>query len=270
MSRIHSILLTRNEADVVEACLKAAETWSDFIYVYDGASTDGTWEIVQRLANRCIVPFRSDSAVFREGLRADVFNHYRSNASNGDWWCQLNTDEFYIDDPKRFLATVTASNQVVWGAFFQYYLTHKDVEAIDFTLPFSERIQLMKYYEANLAERRFFRHRDRLVWDPANAWPKHLGVVEERLIRFKHFPYRSPDQIQTRLDVRRDNRARGFEGWSHAAELCWKEKIVEERGLQFDSGFESLEFDTRQARCHIESPVRKILQQLLHGAGVWP
>ena len=43
--KIHAICLTRNEADVIEPCLLEAAQWADRIYVYDGASTDGTWEI---------------------------------------------------------------------------------------------------------------------------------------------------------------------------------------------------------------------------------
>ena len=59
------------------------------------------------------------------------------------------------------------------------------------------------------AERRFFRHRPGLRWSDRDAWPAHLGVVHRRLLPFQHYPYRSPQQFQVRLDVRRDSRAGG-------------------------------------------------------------
>ena len=56
--RIHAICLTRNEADVIEHCLREAAGWADRIYVYDGASTDGTWDRVQAMKSERIVPWR--------------------------------------------------------------------------------------------------------------------------------------------------------------------------------------------------------------------
>ncbi len=44
--QIHSICLVKNEADIIEQTLKAGIDWSDFIYVFDNGSSDGTWEKV--------------------------------------------------------------------------------------------------------------------------------------------------------------------------------------------------------------------------------
>lgn len=35
--RIHSICVDKNEADIIEQCLKEASKWSDYIYVYNKA-----------------------------------------------------------------------------------------------------------------------------------------------------------------------------------------------------------------------------------------
>ena len=45
--KIHSICVVKNEADIVGYCLREALKWSDYVYVYDGESTDGTWEVVK-------------------------------------------------------------------------------------------------------------------------------------------------------------------------------------------------------------------------------
>src|SRR5277367_5352236 len=72
--KIHCIALCKNEADVIGACLREAVQWADFIYVYDGGSTDGTWEVVRSLNHPRIIPWKQDGKVFKEGLQAEVFN----------------------------------------------------------------------------------------------------------------------------------------------------------------------------------------------------
>ena len=268
--RIHSIALVKNEADIVRYCLEEALKWSDFIYVYDGASTDGTLEILRSMQSDRIILFKSDGCVFRESLRADVFNAYRHLAREGDWWCQLNVDEFYVDDPRVFLSTVPPSCHVVWGLIIQYYLTPQDLDKIDFSQRAEKLLPQIRYYKVDCAERRFFRYRSRLIWPDDSAWPKHLGLAHKELIRFRHYPYRSPQQIQMRLDVRRDNRARGFCGWEHAKEACWREKLVSPQQLQFDRGNDEFVVDPRRIPNYRGSWPRRLVQRLMHGVGIWP
>jgi len=270
--KIRSICLTKNEADVVEECLTDAARWSDRIYVYDGASTDGTWEKVQAMAaqNGRIVAWKSDGCVFREGLRAEVFNAFRDECADGDWWCQLNADEFYVQDVRQFLAGVPKSEHVVWGLNIQYYLTPKDVEGEPFAGEFHRDRDRIRYYKAACAERRFFRHRAGLQWRESDAWPHHLGVTHLELLHFRHYPYRSPQQIQTRLDVRRDNRARGFEGWDHAKELTWQTKIVPRADLHLDAGDGKFIIEEENLRQHLEPVSQRVVKRIMHGVGIWP
>jgi hypothetical protein len=268
--KIHCICLARNEEDVIAPCLEEASQWADRIYVYDGASDDGTWEKVQAMGNERIIPWRSDNERFREGLRALVFEAFRKGAAPGDWWCQLNGDEFYVHDPRRFLAGVPAHEHVVWGLNVQYYLTPEDVAADDFAADFRRDRPRIRYYKAACAEPRFFRYRPRLVWHDTDAWPRHLGLIHPQLLHFRHYPYRSPQQIQTRLDVRRDSRARGFEGWDHAKELTWREKIVERESLHFDAMDGQLTIEPEIERQHLEGGRRRLVKRLMHGLGIWP
>jgi glycosyltransferase involved in cell wall biosynthesis len=270
MSNIHSILVVKNEEDIIELCISEALRWSDFIYVYDGDSTDQTWTIVNALRSDRVIPYKQDGKVFREGLRAEVFEAYRHLASPGDWWCQLNADEFYIDDPKQFLSHVPQFCHVVWGMFVQYYLTDRDLNKRDSGESTRDRLEALRYYRADHAERRFFRHRPRLHWDANSAWPTHLGLSEPRLIRFKHYPYRSPEQIQMRLDIRRNNRARGFEGWEHAKEATWREKIVPANDLHLDTGNGQYIIEHSHLPDHVGTTSTRIVQRVLHGLRVWP
>ena len=243
---------------------------ADGIYVYDGGSTDGTWELVQSLDNPRIIAWKQDGKVFQEGLRAEVFNEFRSRSSPGDWWLQLNADEFYPEDPRGFFSRVPPGHDFVWGINVEYYLTWKDVRELDFSRPFPELMPRMKYYNCNWSEPRAFRYRHRLVWDESCAWPYHAGLVHPERLVFKHYPYRSPQQIQMRLDVRRDNRARGFPGWEHAKETDWKAKIADFEKCQYDDGHQPLQIDGAKLPRHLESPWVRCLKRIMRGTRLWP
>ncbi len=268
--KIHAICLARNECDVVEDCLVEACTWADRIYVYDGASSDGTWEKVKALQSEKIVPWRSDNAVFREGLRAEVFEAFRKDSAAGDWWCQLNADEFYIENPREFLSGVPLGHHMVWAVNLQYYITERDLEAGPFSGSFSRDRQRLRYYKAACAEPRFFRYRERLQWGLNDAWPAHAGVIHGQTMHFRHYPYRSPEQIQTRLDVRRDSRKRGFEGWDHAKEETWREKIVPSAMLHCEEEGRPLIVEDDVRRQARETPARRLTKTALHTLGIWP
>ena len=89
-------MLVKNEADIVKSVILDAKKWADRIFIMDNGSTDGTWEITQSLADDIVVPWKQDFRPYSNGLRADVFNEFRHEAKDGDWWCfKLDADEFY-------------------------------------------------------------------------------------------------------------------------------------------------------------------------------
>ncbi|MBV9388002.1 MAG: glycosyltransferase family 2 protein [Chroococcidiopsidaceae cyanobacterium CP_BM_ER_R8_30] len=225
--RIHSISLVKNESDIIEQVLKAALTWSDFIYVYDNGSTDGTWEKVVNLAkdHRQIVPYKQESKPMRDQIRSEAFNRYRSNSSNGDWWCRLDADEIYIDNPKRFLAEIPQKYELVWSASFQYYFTDKDLVLYNQEPSlYADDVPVEKkcrFYINNWSEIRFFRYKEDLIWTK-NAWPDELYIHYPERIRLKHFQYRSPQQIQKRLNNRKN-----LEIFEHEKLANWETSVLD-------------------------------------------
>lgn len=82
---ISAIIITCDDADVVEACLQSVSGWVDEIVVVDMHSTDGTREIVQRYTDRLLnherLPFADP---MREWAHAQV---------SGNWTLLIDPDE---------------------------------------------------------------------------------------------------------------------------------------------------------------------------------
>lgn len=273
--RIHGLYLVKNEADIVRLSLRESARWCDQIYVFDNGSTDGTWEIVHEMSKKlpAVIPFKQDGRPFDDSLRAEIFNAFRDKAEPGDWWCRLDADELYVDDPKTFLSSVSQAHHVVWGAMLQYFLTTEDLarfSAADETSPPEMMLNnLPRYYQAKGGEPRFFRHRPRLEWPPG-AWPLHLGLVEPRRIRVKHLQYRSPAQIQRRLDTRRQAAAAGWQHFGHSLETDWKQKISQTDRLQLDRNDGVYATDESAPRIHLEPAWQRLVKRFMHGFGFWP
>lgn len=204
--RIFSICCVRDENDIVRDALEAALGWSDRIFLFDNGSVDGTWETVQDIVRKTskIEIVGRDNRTFTDELRGEIFESCRSVASAGDWWCRLDSDEIYIDDPLRFLADVSDKYGFVFSASFNFYFTDIDLQSYEqepsrwLAKPVPERL---KFYQNNWGEPRFVRHRNDLHW-AGLIWPDNRGRTFPSRIRLKHFPYRSPAQISRRLEIR--------------------------------------------------------------------
>jgi hypothetical protein len=237
--KIYAVCLVKNEDDVVRQSLLAASEWADKIFVYDNASSDNTWKIVQELAktNDRIIPWKSDDKHYKNNLFGDIFNNFRSIAKDGDWWCWLPGDEFYIDNPVEFLSKVPKRYHVVKHESIDYHLTFEDVEEYEFKDGEEFDASKVRYYNRkSYTENRFFRHRDRLVWPAGHMHPLHIGIVYPEKIKVRHYQHRSPQQIQMRLNVRRVLVETGYKFFKHAAQNDWKEKLVHRSELVEDKG----------------------------------
>jgi glycosyltransferase involved in cell wall biosynthesis len=234
--KIHGLCLVKNEADVLQETLISALHWCDHIYVFDNGSNDGTWELVKELAKQYlqIVPYKQDDVLYSNGLRADIFNAFRSNAGPQDWWCGLDADEFYIDDPRIFLAKISRRFQTVWSASLNYYFTDRDVilyqqDPMKFLeIPIQQRF---RYYLNNWGELRFFRHSDDIVWARAQGgFPPAMFTAPACPVRIwlKHYQYRSPEQIERRLATRRPAMEASTGFW-HEVKLNWSATVATKR-----------------------------------------
>lgn len=239
--KIFAIMLVKNEVDIVGPVLKSAEKWADKIFILDNGSTDGTWELIQSIKDDVITPWKQDFGPFRRGMRADVFNHFRNLSTEDDWWCYaLDADEFYEENPREFLKRVPKNFHWVFKKSIDYVITKEDVQNFDFTGDFEKDKSHLKYFKVPCwCEGRFFKYRKNLIWNngAANQYPAHVGVAFPNKIIVKHYQYRSPLQMQKRLDLRNALASKkSGQAFSHIKQTDWQELLVDRNSCVFDKG----------------------------------
>ena len=224
-------LLVKDEADIIKSCILDMERWADRIFVMDNGSTDGTWEIVQSLAGDIVVPWKQDAKTYCSGIRSEIFNNFKDEVSEGDWWCyKCDADEFYLDTPKEFLAKVPKKYSVVAKKSLDFVLTPEDAEGYEFTGDFEkDRAHVNKIKNAPCwSEPRFFRYRKSMQWVSKDGLDgdRLFGEICPDLILVKHYQCRSPKQMQHRLDVRNalSTKKAGI-AFNHVKEKDWHELL---------------------------------------------
>ncbi|HFS2505900.1 TPA: glycosyltransferase family 2 protein, partial [Escherichia coli] len=129
-NKIIACMVVKNEVDIIEYTLEQALKWADYILVLDNNSTDGTTDVIKKMSEleQKIIFWGGYGGPFRDSLRAVIYNDYYYLCNDGDWWCRLDADEVYIDNPREFLSSMDESIDHVYSASFQYYLTKRMLE----------------------------------------------------------------------------------------------------------------------------------------------
>ena len=227
--KIYSLMLIKNEEDIIASTLQAAAEWSDKLIVLDNGSTDRTWEIVNEMAasDPRIIPFAQDGRPFRIGLRALMFDAFKHEMSSDDWWCiRMDADEFYEESPREFLQNIPKRYKQVSKASIDFMITEEDVQEFIFTGNFEIDKDNIKYYNPKTwAEVRFLRHSARLTWDIDQFKPSPCGLTYPKQINVLHYQFRSPQQMQKRFEIRQKAREEGCGSFNHEKGSSWKEYL---------------------------------------------
>ena len=234
--KIYSLLVVKNEADVISASLKDACRWSDKIIVIDNSSTDGTWERVQELSatHSQIVPWMRYEGPFHIGLRAKAFRAFRHEMTSRDWWCvRLDADEFYPTDVRSFLAQVPRWYTTVKKESTDYILTHEDLSHHTFTGDFEQdRLAITHALPSLRRERRFMRHSRLLCWLERWRYPHPWGRVYYACLPVNHYQYRSPQQMQQRFATRQQAKTDGCGSFHHEQGKQWQDYLLTDKQLE--------------------------------------
>jgi len=239
--KIHCICLVKDEEDILEQTINSALNWADHIYIADNGSSDKTPQIIDMLTDNIRV-FKItgfENVRYRVSLWGLIFNQVKAVSKPGDWWCRLDADEFYFDNPKNFLASMPKQIDTVWSSHYSYQFSDVDFEKYQenphsfLATPITDRI---KHYLNSGGEVRFAKHRFPFYW--RGAWPNLRFCASTRRIRIKQYQYRSPDQILTRLKNRQNlNRSFTHEDMSGVDPQEWlSQRIRSSEKLDYDDG----------------------------------
>ena len=277
--KILGIAIMKNEADIVRTFLEHSSHWADRIFVYDNGSTDGTWQIVQSMQSEIIVPWKSEDIPFHNNLRARVFNAFRHEAEEGDWWCyRMDADELYVDDPRAFLAAVPRQYHTVYRKSINYQVTREDVDEHRFSGDFAQDQPLIRYFQPRGGvERRFIKHRRNLVWNEKSG-TVYTGITYPHMILARHYRWRSPQQIQGRLENRREFKLRKAARKGREDRLTrhqttrqpdnWRSLCPPRSKMILDTGLDSwnkLRWPESKIKRVTENRLSYSLKRLLHG-----
>lgn len=101
MATLSIVLITKNEADKLNACLESA-SWADEIVVFDSGSTDNTLEIARRFTDRIFVEHDWPG-----------FGPQRQRAqekAHGDWIMMIDADEVMTPELQEEIKSVVSRN----------------------------------------------------------------------------------------------------------------------------------------------------------------
>lgn len=206
--KIHCLCIVKDEDDILGEVIEHASNWADNIFIADNGSEDKTVDVIhemQVLYPQVIFLGILDEP-FTNEIRGKMFNMVKHVSQLGDWWCRLDADEIYVDNPRRFLAELPRYVDIVLSSAFNFYFTEKDLEKYNedpehfLSLPVTKRL---RHYLNNWSEYRFVKHTTPFDWTPSERWPRNLYCRARRRIRVQNYPYRSPSQIAKRLKIRR-------------------------------------------------------------------
>lgn len=226
--KIFAIFLVKNEIDIIEDVLEHALNWADKIFLVDNGSDDGTWEFINAFESDKIVIWGRILINYQQGLRTNVWESVRHEAKEGDWWCVMDSDEFYYDDPKEFLKNIPDKYGTICTntiEFVPLVSQKKEFEELD---KFNKNIY-QSYIPLDWSETRFFRETKKLICkDQITKIPKNNRATYPKRIRVLHYPLRTAKQIQRRLDTRNKAIKNGCKSFTHIKETSWLEKLYSE------------------------------------------
>ncbi len=210
---IFCLSIVKNEDDIVGDVLRDASKWADKIFIADNGSSDDTVDVIQSVvAQKKNVEFLGVvDEPFTDEIRGKLYSRISHVSKPGDWWCRLDADEYYIDNPCHFLATLPADIDHVWAASYQFYFTDIDYSRYQqdpsafLNTPLEQRF---RYYLNNWSEPRFAKHTSYFDWPTTSAWPDYMVACANKRIRLRTYQHRSPEQVVKRLLIRNEVLAR--------------------------------------------------------------
>lgn len=212
--RCFSLLIVKNEDDIVERSIQHLSSFSEKVFVLDNGSSDRTGEIVSGLRSDKVV----DLGVYRHdffiNMRKVIWQLVRSESMENDWWHFADVDEFMADDVGDFLRRVPLSYGVVMKADIYPVPVPSQRDAFFRTERFDEGF-FTHYFRSDWSEPRFFRNTRRLCLHPETLGFSRLRAVFPKPIRAVHYHWRSRPQVEKRIQTLQETQRRVPGAFAH-------------------------------------------------------
>jgi glycosyl transferase family 2 len=233
--RVYGVMVAQNEGDVISETLEALRRLELFetIFFFDLGSEDDTLARAERFPDLLHDPRRLDE-VYHSGLRFDLLARHRDRFRDGDWLAIVDADEIYAEDPRSLIELAELEQATCISTYqAEFMLTDADLARIadeNAALPIARRRQ---YYLIQWSEERFYK------FLPSGLVSN--ATLCSRKILNRHYQYRSPVQIGTRIRTRLANRVKAQHlanpsRWPQIFSPRWQDYIVCHRVLHRDDG----------------------------------
>jgi hypothetical protein len=274
--KLHGLLLTRDDDDIIGECISHALTWCDALYIFDTGSSDNTRDIVSDFSKndkRVVRVNKTNSPILMDsGLRGYVFNLVRHMAKQGDWFVQVDVDEFYHQNPRDFISSnISGIDTAVWNITYEFRLTESEVDDWSYGRETIEnrRISISErrrwYNVLQHSEPRMFKYRNSMSWTPYISYPYNMGFVSENRIAVRHYPQRDPLQLRKRWLLRKLLAGISDPNWKHWSHSDWMDLVAkkDEPGLLCWKKGEDLPLDPEDYH-HLPVWYKRQVQYLMH------
>jgi hypothetical protein len=235
--------MTYNEADIIEEMMEHNRHFVDTVFVLDG-SDDGTDKILSsyKEVEKIFKDQDVTSSQVRDYHRQALLEAAHQRYGTGHWFTLMHGDEFFYDNPRTIAeqADKQGAKRVNWAAM-QFFI-HTTDEPLATTKKVQERLT---WYSPFWLEIRQFKSSKVTRYQEG----KHGSVVPDgvgwqpysKVPIFKHYPYRTPQQMQQRLETMKQ---RGFSGTVLDASI-YRERYSSEykESRKFSGDFEEFEMN---------------------------
>ncbi|MDP2902551.1 MAG: glycosyltransferase family 2 protein [Methylovulum sp.] len=236
--RLFGIMLSKNEGDVIEHTLNHLRQMNCFekIFFYDTGSKDNTFESAKKYADLLHNP-QQTGLTFSDQLKFDLLYTNQEHFKEGDWFAIIDSDEFYVDNPLDIIRLAEAEKATcIKSLSAQFYITEQDKD-IRYNNNISPELQ-RSHYLINWGEVRLMKHIPAYLHNEKDCKSSSspLQMASKNLL-LKHYQYRSPEQIQLRINTRLENHKLS-NNWGHIHYTNWEDYIVPSKLLhKYDESF---------------------------------
>jgi hypothetical protein len=208
------LLMTYNESDIIEEMMETNRHYVDTIFVLDG-SDDGTDRMLKQYKEVELLFKDKDVAAgpVRDYHRQVLLQAAHQRYGSGHWFTLMHGDEIFYDNPRAIAeqAEKQGAKRVNWAAM-QFFIHHAD-EPLDITLSVQERLSYYSPFWLEIRQFKSSKHTHYKEGLHGQVIPQGVGWQPfSKVPILKHYPYRTPQQMQQRLETIKQRR---FSGTPH-------------------------------------------------------